>query len=105
MSLTTIIQHGKAIIITFNETRNNSSYPAHNRNKRKDQYRNSIHCLPKTITQCKPDTTDHILQHLGKIKRSFLALNDRFCFFTQVCKYWRPDNEEQIFEKREIEKY
>lgn len=35
----------------------------------------------------------------------FFPFNDRFCFFTQVCKDRRTDDQDQVFKKRKIKKY
>lgn len=105
MSFTTVIQHRKTVIITFNKQGDDGCYPAYHREKREYDQRNRINGLPQSIAQRQPDAACHIFHQLPPAKREIPAGQDGFRFLTQVSKQWRANDEEQVFEQGKIEEH
>jgi len=78
---TTIIQHGKSIVITFDEPGDHRCDPSYNRNKGKQEDGNRIDRLPETVADGQGNTATYVAKVNGSVKYKFPSFDDGFCFF------------------------
>ncbi len=102
--LAAVIHHGEPVIITFHEKGDQRCDPAHYRQQGKQHEAYHVNRLPQCITKGKPDAPPGIFHQLCKVEREIPSFNNGGCFFTQVRKYRRANDEEHVFKQREVKK-
>lgn len=97
-----VVEHGEAVIITFNKEPDHWRNPSEKRDQRKQQNGKHVYRLPHRIAQGHPNATPDVCQQLRKGERKIFSFYDARCFFAEVRKDRRANNEKQKFEKREV---
>lgn len=101
---TAVVQHRETIVVALYKSTDDGGDPADQRDDGKDEDADGINGLPQRVSQGEPDAATHVLHQLaieGEIV--FLSVDERFGLFAQVGEQRRADDEEDIFEQREIE--
>ncbi len=105
MALAAIVEHGKAVIVTFDKNTDDGGDPSDHRKERKDENGNGIDHLPAGVAKGQPDTPDHVLDDLLiKGNGDFFTLDKGFRLFREIGEERRTDNKKQVFEQGEIKK-
>src|SRR5712672_2997718 len=99
MTLTAVIQHGKTVIIAFDNRGNNRCDGSDQGNQRQEQDKNCKNGLPETIAQCQFYSPFDIMQKNSLIKNKCPAFNNGFCFFTEVSKNRTAQDQKQLLKK------
>jgi len=102
MPLAAVVQHGKPVVVAFHENTDDGRDPAYQGEKGKDQEGNDIHRLPKAVTDGQPDASAHVAEHLVCLEGVFLAVDECFRLLAEISEDGRADDQDQVFEKREI---
>jgi len=98
-----IVQHGKSIVIAFYKNTDDRRDPAHEGDKRKDQQRDQIDCLPQGVAQGHADTDQHLLPELP-VEPHFILLSveQGVGLLAEISEQGGADDENKIFEEGKI---
>jgi len=104
LAFATIVQHGEPVIIALYKHRNEGCDPADQGEEGEDEDGDGIDCLPQGIAEGEADAPSHVLPELGgELDVLLFSVDQGFGLFAQVGEYGGADDQEEIFEQREVE--